>query len=117
MMFEFNQEKSMSNMTRMMLSAAAALLSSSMVLAASAQAEAPKPKVTDMKSFLCKDVMRMHGEERSVALGVLHGYYLGKKGATQYQDSKLAKATDDFIEYCLDHPSDKALDAFAKFVN
>ena len=50
-----------------------------------------------------------------VALGVLHGYFLGKKGATGYVPAALSKASDDFTEYCLDHPAEKAIDAFAKF--
>lgn len=79
-------------------------------------ADAPKEQATKMNSFLCKDIMRMSGDDRTVALAVMHGYYLGKKGTTEYMSSKLGKATDDFIEYCLDHPNDPALGSFGKFV-
>lgn len=72
-------------------------------------------RATDMKALLCKDIMRMSGEDRSIALGVLHGYFLGKKGASSYVSDALSKASDDFVEYCLDHPGEKALDVFAKF--
>lgn len=72
--------------------------------------------VVDLNALTCKDVMRLSGEDRSIAFGVLHGYFLGKKGTTSYVSSTLARATDDFVEYCLDHPSDGALQAFAKFV-
>jgi len=74
------------------------------------------PKTTDMTAYLCKDVMRSSDEDRAVALGILHGYHLGKTGATKYEDAVLSKASDDFVEYCLDHPGDKAMEAFGKFV-
>ena len=104
----------MSKMTHMIASLAIATTSLMLPLGAQA-AETAGPSVTKMNSFLCKDIMRMSGDERSIALAVLHGYYLGKAGATQYVSSKLGKASDDFIEHCLDHPNDKALSTFAKF--
>lgn len=73
-------------------------------------------KPTELSSFLCKDIMRLHTEERSIAIGMMHGYFLGKKNATSYVSSVLGKVSDDFTEYCLDHPSEKAIDAFAKLV-
>lgn len=108
----------MSKMTHMLLSVAIA--TSSLMFAAGAQAESPKSQAakaqtTKLNAFLCKDIMRLSSDDRSVALGMLHGYFLGKKGATEYVDSDLARATDDFIEYCLDRPNDKAMEAFAKF--
>jgi hypothetical protein len=39
---------------------------------------------------------------------------LGKKDAVSYDPTKLGKVTDEFIEYCLDHPGDKALATFEK---
>ena len=81
-----------------------------------AKPEMAAEKPTELSSFLCKDIMRLHTEERSIAIGVLHGYFLGKKNATSYVSSVLGKTSDDFTEYCLDHPAEKAIDAFAKFV-
>ena len=78
---------------------------------------AAEGEVVDMTTYLCKDVMRMSGEERSVALGVLHGYALGKKGATSFLSEKLHKLTSDFTEYCLDNPQEQALAAFEKLAN
>jgi len=69
----------------------------------------------ELGTLLCQDVMRLSGEDRSIALGVLHGYFLGKKGSTSYVSSTARRATDDFVEYCLEHPSEGALQAFAKF--
>ena len=71
---------------------------------------------SDLKNFSCKDFMRYSGEDRDIAIGFLHGYLLGKKGTSQYSSEKLAAATDQFIDYCLDHPKAKALDTMAKFV-
>lgn len=72
--------------------------------------------VIKMNELLCKDIVRFSGDDRLIALAVLHGYYLGKKGATEYVIGSLGRASDDFIEYCLDRPSAKALESFGKFV-
>jgi hypothetical protein len=53
-----------------------------------------------MSHYLCKDIMRMSGEERGVALGVMHGYALGKKGATSFKSDESNALSNDFIEYC-----------------
>jgi hypothetical protein len=105
----------MSKLIRTLAPAALAAGSLLSVPAAMAEAEAQKPKMVDMTSYTCKDIVRFSGEERTVALAVLHGYALGKKGVTTFDADKLGDATTDFIEHCLDNPSDKALEAFAKF--
>jgi len=71
-------------------------------------------KADDLDRFLCKDVTRMSGEDRVIAMSVLHGYTLGKKGTTKYVPADLSKVTDSFVEYCLSNPNDKALQAFTK---
>ncbi|MGB5452614.1 MAG: HdeA/HdeB family chaperone [Sedimenticolaceae bacterium] len=65
-------------------------------------------------SYRCKDVMRFSGEEREVALGLLHGYVLGKDKKTVFNPDALAKITDNFMDYCLDHPDEKALTVFER---
>ena len=79
-----------------------------------ATAGAAADEVVDMNSYLCKDIMRMSGEERGLALGVMHGYALGKKGATSFKSDDANALSNDFIEYCLDNPSAKALESFEK---
>ena len=69
----------------------------------------------DLSKSMCKDVMRLSGEERDLTLAFFHGYRLGKKNTTQFDTERLSQATDDFIDYCLDHPAEKALAAFEKF--
>ena len=77
--------------------------------------KADKPtKSDDLESFLCKDVMRMSGDDRVIATSVLHGYTLGKKNTTKYVVADLSKITDSFVEHCLNNPNDKALQAFTK---
>lgn len=68
----------------------------------------------DINDYLCKGIMRMSDQERAVSLGVLHGYRLGKKGATSFVSENLSKVSDEFVEYCLDNPHEKALASFAK---
>ena len=68
----------------------------------------------DLERYLCKDLMRMSGDDRVIALSALHGYTLGRKGTTKYVPSELSKTSDAFVEHCLSNPNDKALQAFTK---
>jgi hypothetical protein len=76
-------------------------------------AEQSKPR--DLKDYQCKDIMILSGEDRGIAFALLHGYRLGKKNTTQFEAVVLAEATDNIMDYCLDHPKDNALAAFEKF--
>ncbi|MES2534801.1 MAG: HdeA/HdeB family chaperone [Pseudomonadota bacterium] len=108
----------MNKMVRIVM--ACMIATSSLTLASDAasqekgNAAKSKGSVTDMNSYRCKDIMLKSGEERAIALGILHGYFLGKKNATSFDRDFLSKVTDDFMDYCLDNPSVKALEAFAK---
>jgi hypothetical protein len=64
--------------------------------------------------YTCKDVMREHGDNRDVTIAFLHGFLLGKSGVSIFDTDVLHKQTGAFIEYCLDHPGEKAIDAMAK---
>lgn len=77
-------------------------------------ADPPGANERDLKNNLCKDVMRLSGEDREIALALAHGYVLGKKGTTKYEIDRLAGITDKFVDYCLDHPNENALDAFER---
>ena len=69
----------------------------------------------DFKDNQCKDIMILSGEDREIAIAFAHGYMLGKKNTTRYVPEVLAVATDNFMDYCLDHPADNALVVFEKF--
>ena len=69
-----------------------------------------------INSYTCKDIMRATGEDRVISLALLHGYFLGKNGVTTIDADAMRKATDEFIEYCLDHPTATAVEAMGKFV-
>jgi hypothetical protein len=77
-------------------------------------ADPPSQNARDLKDNTCKDVMRLTGQDRDVALALAHGYVLGKKGTTKYEIDRLAAITDKFIDHCLDNPKDNALAAFEK---
>lgn len=77
-------------------------------------ADPPSQNLRDLKSNTCKDVMRLTGQDRDVALALTHGYVLGRKGTTKFEVDALAQITDRFIEHCLDNPKDNALAAFEK---
>ena len=104
----------MTIMIRSLVSAAAVAAALLLVAENGAAQPAKSDKPGDLDSFLCKDVMRMSGDDRVIATSVLHGYTLGKKGTTKYVTADLSKITDTFVEHCLNNPNDKALQAFTK---
>ncbi len=75
---------------------------------------ADKPEMEDLSAFSCKQVMILSGEDRDISVAFAHGYMLGKNDTTKYEIDKLAKITDAFIDYCLDHPTENALASFEK---
>jgi len=86
-----------------------------LLLFASTNVNAEQAKTErDMTDRLCKDVMRLSGSERDFALVWLHAYTLGKKGKTKYVVADLAEITDQYLDYCLDHPNENALKSFEK---
>ena len=77
-----------------------------------ATAQAANTRTIDQ--YTCKDVMREHGDNRDVTIAFLHGFLLGKSGNGTFDIDVLHKQTSDFIEYCLDNPTAKAVDAMSK---
>ena len=67
-----------------------------------------------IEQYSCKDVMREGAGSREVAIAFLHGYFLGKSGTSKFNLADLEKQTDVFIEFCLDHPAEKAEAAMAQ---
>ena len=109
--------KSMQNIVfGVALMSAAGFLSAGADGSADPATAAPSGK-QDLSTYLCKDVMRASGTDRDVAVGILHGYVQGTKGTTVYDASKLSTASDQFLEYCLDHPNEGALATMVRFVN
>ena len=76
------------------------------------RAQAANTRTIDQ--YTCKDVMREHGDNRDVTIAFLHGFLLGKSGSATFDIDALHKQTSDFIEYCLDNPAVKAVDAMSK---
>ena len=85
------------------------------ILSAAVSGTAVAADKRDFGTQTCKEVMRLSGSDRDIALAFAHGYVLGKKGTTQYEVDALAQVTDQFIDYCLDHPAANALQSFEKF--
>jgi hypothetical protein len=67
-----------------------------------------------IEQYTCKDVMREHGGNRDVSIAFLHGFLLGKSGSSAFDVDVLHKQTADFIERCLDSPSEKAVAVMSK---
>jgi hypothetical protein len=68
----------------------------------------------EIERFTCKDVMREPNTSREVAIAFLHGYLLGKSGASKFDVDLLKAQTDWFIDQCLDHPGEKAIEVMVK---
>jgi hypothetical protein len=66
-----------------------------------------------IEQFECRDVMRESGSDREVAVAFLHGYLMGKSGVSKFNLDALRKQTDDFVEKCLNNPTEKAVDVMA----
>ena len=94
--------------------AAATLAALSLAGTNALAAEPPSQNARDLRDNTCKDVMRLSGQDRDVALALAHGYVLGRKGTTKFEIDRLALITDKFIDHCLDNPKDNALAAFEK---
>jgi len=77
-------------------------------------AAAQTANIRTVDQYTCKDVMREHGDNRDVTIAFLHGFLLGKSGNMAFDIDALHKQTSDFIEYCLDNPTAKAVDAMSK---
>lgn len=76
-----------------------------------------QPVMNDLSKRVCKDVMILSGEDRVIALAILHGYRLGKKKTTQFNPETLGEISDKFMDHCLDNPGENALAAFEKIAN
>ena len=64
----------------------------------------------DINTIVCRDVVRMSGDDRDIAMAFLHGYVLGTSGSNEFEVEVLYAASDNLIEHCLDNPDDIAVD-------
>jgi hypothetical protein len=93
---------------------AAVTLAALSLTATQSLAAEPSGTKQDLRDMSCKEVMRLSSDDREIAIALAHGYVLGKKGTTQYEVETLSQITDQFIDYCLDHPTENALQSFEK---
>ena len=103
-------------MSKTSLIARSIVLATALCLIGSSVSFAEDKNPRDLNNYTCKDVMRMTGEHRSIAIALLHGYFMGKKGTKVFDSQKLGESTDKFTEFCLDNPKAIAADAMAKYV-
>jgi len=90
------------------------VVSSVLALGLTGVASANEAGAKNINDYLCKDILRSSGGDRDIALAFMHGYLLAKSGKDAVHRDKLSKASDDFIEACLDNPKGKAVDTLAK---
>ena len=85
-----------------------------LILIALTQPLAAQERVRTVEQFACKEVMRERGPDRDVAIAFLHGFLLGKSGASKFDLEMLHKQSDAFIERCLENPAEPALEAMIR---
>jgi len=92
----------------------AAAVAGLVAVVGSAPAFAQSQADRTVEQYSCMDVMRESGPNRDIAIAFLHGYLVGKSGASKFNLETLAKQTDAFIEQCLENPKEKAQDVMMK---
>ena len=91
-------------------------LSLTVLMSAPGLSLAAEARLSDVNGYMCKDVMRMTGADREISVGFLHGWWMAKLNLTKFNKEQVAVVTDRFVEYCLDNPKAKAVDAMGIFV-
>jgi len=109
----------MKTMSRAAAIAAALAMTATTLGSAAAQDAKQKaaPAAADrvVEQYTCKEIMRESGPNREVAIAFLHGFLLGKSGSSKFNVDLLYAQGRRFVDYCLDNPREKAVDALAKF--
>lgn len=84
-----------------------------LMLGVSGTSAAAESSMKNVNEFSCKTIMRADDFDQDAAVAFMHGYLLGKSGKSTFDTDKLSKATDAFIDACLDNPKSKAIDVLA----
>ena len=114
MIVNANHRRIKMNTTRTKIVTAAIMVATAIAVGpASAQIQADR----SVDQYLCKDIMRESGSGREVPIAFLHGFLLGKSGGQNFNVDLLLRKTDAFIDYCLENPNVKAIDAMMKVKN
>jgi hypothetical protein len=71
----------------------------------------------DLADIKCRDVMLSSGNDRDITVMALHAFLMGKANTSKYTVENLAKATDSFLEYCIEYPQKPAIPALEQFVS
>jgi HdeA/HdeB family len=71
-------------------------------------------QVRTIEQYACKDIMREAGADRDIAIAFLHGFLLGTSVTTSFNLDVVHKQTTEFIERCLNNPTEKAVDVMSK---
>lgn len=69
----------------------------------------------DLTTLDCRALLQMDGDDRTVTLAFYHGIISGKNNQMTVNRPTLATATDNVINYCIDHPKDTLLSVFQKY--
>jgi len=77
---------------------------------AAVSAQAQEDAGFDVEKIECGDVMILSGIDRDTTLAFMHGYIVGKDGATSADAAKMANSTDGFLAQCIENPNANAIE-------
>lgn len=81
-----------------------------------AAVEAVRESLTfELTDIDCRSLLQMEGDEREFTLIFFHGVMTGKNGEMTFDEPVLAEATDNIVDYCIDHPEDALITVFEKY--
>lgn len=69
---------------------------------------------SDLSQVACVDVVKLDEKDRDNVISLLHGFTFGKMGVTTFNSADMGKASAIFIEYCRNHPKERALPVMEK---
>jgi pectate lyase len=69
---------------------------------------------SDLSQVSCVDVVELDEIDRDNVISLLHGFTFGKMGVTTFNSADMGKASAIFIEYCRNHPKERALPVMEK---
>lgn len=75
----------------------------------------PNSYSVDFSKIDCSTLLKMDGDERDYTVIFFQGFMSGRNNNMIVDESVFAKATDNVIDYCVNHPEDTVISVFEKY--
>lgn len=67
---------------------------------------------TDLETLTCRELFKMDNDGRDFTIVFFHGVLSGKNDEMLFDADRLAEATDDIVDHCIDNPDAALLATF-----